>query len=135
MNEAIALTHVQDLGEVLEARDGAFLAWDLVDEREVRIEKFRFPPGWKPQRANIIFDLPVDYPQTQPTVYIQGDLQWQGERPHTMYPPKLHGEERLARYCIHELGWDPSTDDLVSMLDTLEISLQDPTKRRIVEYD
>jgi len=134
MNQARAYEDVEQLGEELEGRDGAFLHWDLAGDREVRIDKFRFPPGWSPRRADIIFDLPDDYPQNQPMVYIQGDLRWEGDRPHTMYPPKKHGrEERFARYCIHELSWDLREDDLVSLLDTLEVSLQDPSARRAVE--
>ncbi|MFB6171105.1 MAG: E2/UBC family protein [Haloarculaceae archaeon] len=133
MDEARAYEDVDRLGGVLEDRDGAFLHWDLVGAGEVRIEKFRFPSGWSPRRADVIFDLPDDYPQNQPMVYISGDLRWEGDRPHTMYPPRRHGEERFARYCIHELSWDPREDDLETLLDTLEVSLRDPTKRRAVE--
>jgi hypothetical protein len=133
MHTGLAYEHVVELGAELDDRAGAFLEWELEDEGEVRIEKYQFPDGWSPRRGNIVFDLPDDYPQNQPMVYIQGDLRWKDDRPHTMYPPKLHGEERLARYCIHELTWDPQEDTLVSMLDVLEISLQDPTKHRINE--
>lgn len=151
MDTSRALEDAHRLQEAVAERGGALrVDWDIEEHREVRIEKYRFPPDWSPRRGDVVFDLRARYPRSPPMVYVQADLTYedgQGKDPHVLYPPRSRSAlddirdapaeggdpGELRRYCIHrtEISWDPDEDDLVSLLDVLEASLSQPRAEKL----
>ncbi|MCU4744384.1 hypothetical protein [Natronoglomus mannanivorans] len=129
MNVADAVVEIEELKAEIGRRQSARMTYDL-REGVVVIERLTLPDGWENEHgtphADVIFDLDDSYPRNQPTVYISGDIRYEGTNPHVLYA-RSAAPPGFVKYCIHTLpDWDPQEHDLVTMFRILEVSLDDP---------
>jgi ubiquitin-protein ligase len=88
----------------------------------VGLEGFAFPEGWEPRKARIVFDVPEEYPNKQPLVYLREEMRYHGEKPEIMMN---RGPDGWSRHCIHKLhDWNPNRHTLVTILRMVHSSLK-----------
>ncbi|MFC4248721.1 hypothetical protein ACFOZ7_17610 [Natribaculum luteum] len=129
MNVAEVIVEIEELKQEIGRRQSARMDYDLT-KGVVTIERLTLPEGWENEHgtrhADVMFDLDDSYPRTQPTVYISGDVRYEGSSPHVLYA-RSSAPPGYIKYCIHTItDWDPQEHDLVTMFRILEVSLEDP---------
>jgi ubiquitin-protein ligase len=98
-----------------------------MDDREVIVKNVRFPDGWRPQRVDVVLELPNTYPQQPPTVYIPDDVEYLDEktrRPHILLSTSFR--EGCYKLCLHDFAWEPSHHTMISILKLLMEALRSP---------
>ena len=102
------------------------ISYDL-NQGIVALEAWLFPAGWNPDTGVVLFDLPNNYPQSQPDVYIPSDMRFKGRRPMIML---LADKPGWSKHCIHNLRgrWDPNYHGMVTMLRMVKESFRRPNQ-------
>lgn len=98
-------------------------------ERRVEVQSYPFPEGWEPRVGALRYDLPNNYPQSMPTVYVPTESRYRGSSP-LHHRRHIHPEDDdgWAKWCIedHEATWQPAEDTLVKLTQMMRASLTYP---------
>lgn len=118
--------------EVQKLKEKWPVTWYREPCNEVEIANLRTPTGWSPARITVIYDLPADYPDTPPEIYLPDEMEYHDEqsgRPHILLRTS---RQDCYHMCLHDHAWDPSKHTLVSMKKLLMEGLNNPRdgKRR-----
>ncbi|MFC4248719.1 hypothetical protein ACFOZ7_17600 [Natribaculum luteum] len=130
MNVERTVSELQELRETLAERGQVRVSHDLKNRGVIRIDGLEFPPGWEThdgsRRGAILLDLPEEYPQYRPQIYVTEAMQFRGNRPPVMAPERFDGGGRWALVDVFatEAEWDPETDDLTTVVEALERRLR-----------
>lgn len=96
----------------------------------VLVENFPLPPGWEPRVCPVLLNLPVDYPltpvglSTASAIELPFALRFRGSRVRDFHEHK--SREGWCWFCYLEMSWNPSRDDLFTILERLQLDLSHP---------
>ncbi len=110
--------------------------WIDDDYRFVIVGRIRLPRGYDCREANLLIELPSDYPVTPPgvgdhRVYVWPQLQFHGRALRDQHPettPGFHtpGFGPWAWWCYQTIRWIPSRDDLVRFVEMVRADMINP---------
>lgn len=91
----------------------------------VTVEKWPLPDGWNKDTTTILFEIPPDFPNSQPAVYIPSHLKFNGKKSKIQLLSKRRG---WHQHCILNLRhvWKPKRHGLISMLKLIKQSFRRP---------
>ncbi|WP_222913417.1 hypothetical protein [Natrinema sp. SYSU A 869] len=126
MNEDRIITEARALADLCPAVD-----FDLTTG-EIMLYDFPLPTGWNQDRTRLWFQLPEEYPATQPDAYLPADLRYQDKKPYVLLFGR--GPDDWAQHCIHELhDWEPRRHTLVTLTRMIATSLSQPNSSNPLE--
>jgi hypothetical protein len=100
-------------------QDGAQIAVVLPD--------FRFPPGFQPERGDVLLLLPFGFPDTQPDMFwVDPPVALHGAAPAATEVREQHLGRTWQRFSRHldASGWRPGTDGLQTYVALLRTRLR-----------
>jgi hypothetical protein len=119
MNKAIAKEEIRKLKEFW-----PHVNYDL-NAGLVTVERWPLPDGWNKDTTTILFELPPDFPNSQPAVYIPSHLRFNGKMARIQLASKRRG---WNQHCIRQLRhvWNPDRHGMISMLKLIKQSFRRP---------
>jgi hypothetical protein len=82
------------------------------------LQDLETPEGWTPDRIRLRFEFPEEFPDYPPHLYAPEELEFRGERPTMLAPPRQDESGEWCPVSFEHLmnEWDPDTHDLSVIL-------------------
>jgi hypothetical protein len=100
------------------------------DYQWVLVRGFRLPPGFNAYDAEVLLEMPHDYPSTPPgvssRVYLPQSLRFHGRPLQNLNPGTTPGWGTWAWFCYQWIAWNPHRDDLAKFVEMIRADLTNP---------
>ena len=101
------------------------------DYKWVIVHSFTLPSGFNLTEIDILVEIPSRYPCSPPgignfRIYIPSQLRYKGKILKAVYSNVNPGWGDWAWLCYKQIKWDPTRDDLVSLMEIIRIDLTHP---------
>lgn len=101
------MSKAQLVNEVYALSTVRIVSFDIED-RWVEVKDVPTPDGWSPDTIDIRFELPEEYPEHQPHVYVPEELRFRDQRPQLMAPAALDEARDWCPLSINTAAWSPN---------------------------